>query len=85
MVQNDLDSFLSGTHTFFNDLEKAAFAIRPELHLLKNSLLEGGFETVLMSGSGSSFFCFGDGTLPKQSDLSVFPASFISRSLNSWY
>lgn len=85
ILQRDLDAFLSGSLSYFNDLEKPAFEIKPELKQLKMRLLEGGFETVLLSGSGSAFFCLGHGTLPTDLDLTIFPAQFLNRSLFSWY
>jgi 4-diphosphocytidyl-2-C-methyl-D-erythritol kinase len=84
-LQRDLDAFLSGSLSYFNDLEKPAFEINPELKKLKTSLLESGFEIVLMSGSGSAFFCLGKGTLPPHPDLRIFPAHFMNRSLFDWY
>lgn len=84
-VKRDLDGFLSGSLPYFNDLEKPAFEIRPELLELKTFLLECGFETVLMSGSGSSFFCLGEGKIPEQSNLTLIHAFYINRSLLNWY
>jgi 4-diphosphocytidyl-2-C-methyl-D-erythritol kinase len=85
LFEKDLEIFLSGSLPYFNDLEKAAFEVKPELKILKNQLLEAGFETVLMSGSGSAFFCFGEGILPSNPDLTVFPVHFMNRNLWSWY
>jgi 4-diphosphocytidyl-2-C-methyl-D-erythritol kinase len=85
VVQRDLNAFLSGSAPYFNDLEKPAFEIKPELYQLKNSLLKRGFETVLMSGSGSAFFCIGHGEIPKDSELTLFPAYYVNRSLFQWY
>jgi len=53
-----LASFLSGSGSFpmRNDLESAAFVIRPELRILKDQLLASGAEMALMSGSGSCFW-----------------------------
>lgn len=85
MIQGDLDAFLLGSLPYFNDLEKPAFEINPELHQLKVSLLESGFEVVLMSGSGSAFFCFGQGSLPERKDLTIFPVHFMNRTLLDWY
>ncbi len=85
IVQEDLDSFLSGCLPYFNDLEKPALEIEPELYRLKTSLLKGGFEGVLMSGSGSAFFCLGQGVLPKHPHLTFFSAHYIHRSPSSWY
>jgi 4-diphosphocytidyl-2-C-methyl-D-erythritol kinase len=84
-TQGDLEAFLSGSLPYFNDLEKPAFEMKPELYQLKTLLLESGFEVALMSGSGSAFFCLGQGTLPKQSDLTIFPAYFVNRTLFNWY
>jgi len=83
--QSDLPAFLSGSLPYFNDLEQAAFKINPELNQLKISLLEQGFETVMMSGSGSAFFCLGHGTFPRREDLTLFPVRFIYRTLSDWY
>ncbi len=85
LVQRDLDLFLSGSLPYFNDLEKPAFEIKPELYQLKVWLLKNGFEVALMSGSGSAFFCLGQGTPFKQSDLIIFPAHFVNRTLFNWY
>jgi 4-diphosphocytidyl-2-C-methyl-D-erythritol kinase len=85
VIQRDLDTFLSGALPYFNDLEKPAFEIKPELQQLKSVLLKNGFEVVLMSGSGSSFFCIGKGEVPQLNDLSIFPAQYLNRSLLQWY
>ena len=83
--QRDLERFLSGSLLPFNDLETPAFEINPALLKLRNELLDSGFETVLMSGSGSSFFCFGEGTVPKDPGLSAYPVRFINRQSTRWY
>lgn len=69
---------------FFNDLEKPAFLLKPEMQILKEKLQESGFKAVLMSGSGSSFICLGEGLL-LDSDLWRAKCRFISRSENGWY
>lgn len=84
-IQRDLDDFLAGSLPYFNDLERPAFEIRPELEKLKKELLASGFETVLLSGSGSSFFCIGSGKAPSDSQLAVYPVQFTNRSLDQWY
>ncbi len=81
----DKEMFLQGTLPYFNDLELAAFEARPELKEIKTSLFQSGFKTVLMSGSGSSFFCMGEGRLPHQTNVKVFSARFINRSPMQWY
>jgi 4-diphosphocytidyl-2-C-methyl-D-erythritol kinase len=85
ICQRDLDAFLAGELTYFNDLEAPAFKIRPELEQLKMRLMVRGFDTVLMTGSGSAFFCLGEGTPPEHRDLAVFPVHFINRTLSEWY
>eukprot|EP00928_Gymnodinium_smaydae_P014769 TRINITY_DN15429_c0_g1_i1.p1 TRINITY_DN15429_c0_g1~~TRINITY_DN15429_c0_g1_i1.p1 ORF type:complete len:451 (-),score=86.69 TRINITY_DN15429_c0_g1_i1:200-1552(-) len=49
-------------HTqWVNDLEKPAFTVCPELGELKKFLEEDwGFDSVLMSGSGTTIFCLGE-------------------------
>jgi 4-diphosphocytidyl-2-C-methyl-D-erythritol kinase len=71
------------TISYFNDLETSAFEIRPELQILKQNLLSSGFTTVLMSGSGSSLFCLGEGKIPPS--LKAFPAYYLNRSQKNWY
>lgn len=70
---------------YFNDLEKSAFTLAPKLQEIKLALLQGGFEVVLMSGSGSSFFCLGQGSVPSDIDCLSFNAHFISREIGQWY
>jgi 4-diphosphocytidyl-2-C-methyl-D-erythritol kinase len=83
--QNDLELFLAGRLNPFNDLEQAAFEVSPELKDLKIFLLKRGFETVLMTGSGSAFFCLGKGEVPSYPDLSVFYVRFLNRESSNWY
>ena len=80
-----LAQHLKGQFQCFNDLEVPAFHIRPALSHLKQQLQGCGFAHVLMSGSGSSFFCLGgppEVTLP---EMAIFSASFTSRSQEGWY
>jgi 4-diphosphocytidyl-2-C-methyl-D-erythritol kinase len=83
-AHNDLDQFLSSP-SYFNDLEQAAFEARPELVSLKSELLQYGFDTVLMTGSGSAFFCMGQGEIPSNSNLLAFSTRFINRPSFKWY
>lgn len=78
------NQFGAGYSTYFNDLEKAAFLVLPELKALKASLIECGFDTVLMTGSGSAFFCIGDGT-PTLNLPFIQKTQFINRKADSWY
>ena len=70
---------------YFNDLEKPAFERLPKLAALKNLLISQGFETVVMSGSGSAFFCLGKGVPPSIPGLFTAHSSFINREMNQWY
>lgn len=78
-----LASFQRGEPLYFNDLEAPAFLLIPELKKLKSELQVAGFSTVLMSGSGSSFFCLGEGTLPSQ-PVQCFDTQFVHRA-STWF
>eukprot|EP00592_Proboscia_alata_P007093 CAMPEP_0194356790 /NCGR_PEP_ID=MMETSP0174-20130528/4358_1 /TAXON_ID=216777 /ORGANISM="Proboscia alata, Strain PI-D3" /LENGTH=409 /DNA_ID=CAMNT_0039126519 /DNA_START=27 /DNA_END=1256 /DNA_ORIENTATION=+ len=90
-----LQQFLSGAtvsdvpaDAYVNDLEQPAFDVLPELRALKDELeTVGGFDRVMMSGSGTSIFCMGQpndldafmAKFGKRDDLSVFSTEFINR------
>lgn len=80
-----LERFLRNEPEYFNDLECSAFEVMPALKHLKENLQGAGFSTVLMSGSGSSFFCLGEGKVPIQNNLEHFRAKFINRNDNGWF
>ncbi len=82
---DDLNAFFSGAFGYFNDLEKPAFELNSKLYDLKQLLLSRGFHTVLLSGSGSSFFCLGEGTIPEDNNLFVYQGRFMNRNCNDWY
>jgi len=87
----------SGQDKYVNDLETPALSLLPDLKTLKEKLMnEYGFDSVAMSGSGTSFFAIGKPTkeltepLLNAPDLpwpvQVFKTSFINRpSLDVWY
>ena len=81
--QSDLDQFLCEKSLYVNDLEKPAFEVQPELKILKDNLLQSGFDRVLMTGSGSAFFCLGEGRPPV--DTFAFRSQFINRNPALWY
>lgn len=84
--QEVLKSFRSQNPLYFNDLEQPAFTCMPMLSTLKKTLCESGFKTVLMSGSGSAFFCLGEGQLDHlPSNLYSCVTSFTKRTPDSWY
>ncbi len=75
-----------------NDLEPAAFALKPPLRAVKQALLDLGFRFVLMTGSGSAFYCVGApkqtrflSSSPHLAGISFFPVSFLSRSADHWF
>jgi ADP-L-glycero-D-manno-heptose 6-epimerase len=83
-----LDSFLSGSPLFFNDLEHSAFQICPALCDVKRSLQESGFPTVVMTGSGSAFICIGLSAAPKIdkiNGLAMTPVLPLQRQAKGWY
>jgi len=88
--QQPLKSFLAGPFAPFNDLEIAAFALLPELAMLKKDLLALGFKEVWLAGSGSSMLC----VEPTETPPPTLPAKFegfsqlcraIYRPINGWY
>lgn len=83
--QKALTSFFNGSSTYFNDLEKPAFDLLPSLATLKQKLLNFGFSNVLMSGSGSSFFCVGEADPADVSDCLTFKVHYLQRQSNFWY
>lgn len=87
-IQNsvhDLSQFLSGNLLPFNDLEEVAFKINPDLLELKNQLIQQGFHTVLMTGSGSAFFCLGKAFPLTHATVTNFAANYCQRSAKEWY
>lgn len=70
---------------FFNDLEPASFRLLPQLKAVKEELLSCGFTQVVMTGSGSAFFCFGSSSQSPPSSIALTPVHFLSRSSNAWW
>lgn len=70
---------------FCNDLEKPALEIKPELMNLKKELIAAGYKKVLMTGSGSAFYCLGDVQFSKREGLAIYSTKFINRNQNNWY
>jgi len=84
--RNVLNGFLTGNPDYFNDLEPAAFIALPALKTLKNELKNKGFETVLMSGSGSAFFCINETEIIDINNFAfVCKTDFLTRTKNNWY
>ncbi|VHO03764.1 4-(cytidine 5'-diphospho)-2-C-methyl-D-erythritol kinase [Candidatus Rhabdochlamydia sp. T3358] len=68
-----------------NDLEPAAFYLKPELQIIKHQLLEMGFTQVSITGSGTAFICFGSLEKPESSEIIFYPVHFLQRKLGYWY
>ncbi len=72
-------------NSYFNDLETAAFQLCPSLILLREQLYNLGFTTAVMTGSGSSFFCFGQVLNPSLKNVDFYPVEFVQRQEGKWY
>ena len=78
---------------YINDLEQPAFDCLPELKALKDRLAaEGNFDSVFMTGSGSTIVGIGSDTVPSflvedpaYKDVFVSPARLLTRDGNHWY
>lgn len=82
-----LDEFLAGKESYFNDLEAPAIQLMPSLTGFKAALSSLGFQHVLMSGSGTAFFCIGERKKSMPQEFKDFhqSACFINRRLIEWY
>ena len=80
-----LDAALDGRLDCFNDLEEAAIKLAPPLRQLRQRLLDLGCTTVLLAGSGSSFFCWGNNTPPEIPGTQTFHTRFTNRNPDCWY
>lgn len=70
---------------YFNDLEAPAFSLLPELADLKLALLNSGFHTVQMSGTGTAFFCLGRPKDALPEHLLSSSLGYHNRAPGSWY
>ena len=70
---------------YVNDLEIPAFALQPRLRKIREHLLNMGFSQVVMTGSGSTFFCLGNVTPKPIDDLSYYSVQGTQRTFTSWY
>lgn len=74
----------------YNDLEATALRLDPELRLLNETLRLQYGNQVLLSGSGSSFFCLGQqaphfGEHDRWQQCRVFQAKPLYKKENAWY
>lgn len=83
-IERILNSFYEEEPQYFNDLEFAAFQLKPELKKLRQELVNQGFTTVQMTGSGTAFFCLGNGE-KKIKDLFSCQVRFLNRNKDAWY
>lgn len=74
-----------GEQEYYNDLEDAAFTLLPRLREIKETLLAAGFSTVLLSGSGTAFFCLGNVMPPNIVGTASIKVKFINRTATRWY
>lgn len=79
-----LGKALTGSVEGVNDLEYAACALRPDLWELKEGLIHLGFETVVMTGSGTGFYCMGPVEHPSLPNIDFWKTTYLSRQ-DQWY
>ncbi len=82
-LKSKINTFLGSgdISTLENELEFTTFTIFPELERIKMKMESLGLDNVLMSGTGSSLFCFPSET-QKTALRSVFPDIFIGELLD---
>jgi len=68
-----------------NQLEQSAFAVMPKLAMVKKQLLDNGFRRVVMTGSGSGFYCFGNPQNMHMEGITLYPVENIDRPFDQWY
>ncbi len=84
-LENLSKNFCKDFSFHYNDLEIAAFSIEPRLREMKQRLLNMGFDEVVMTGSGSCFFCLGTRTPISEKDLVFRFVKNCQREENKWY
>lgn len=81
-----LSNAVQGKLILNNDLEQAAFTLKPKLQIIKHKLLQMGFAQVSMTGSGTAFICFGDlETSPQLPGIVFYPVRSLQRKSGFWY
>jgi 4-diphosphocytidyl-2-C-methyl-D-erythritol kinase len=78
-------NYSESNYLFFNDLEEAALRLEPSLKDLKRDLQGLGFMTVIMTGSGTAFFCLGEVLDPYLEQVSFFSVEILTRTEGSWW
>ena len=77
-----------GEFPCFNDLEDSACKLAPELVCVKEKLEKQNLDNVVLSGSGSAFFCMGDVkhyTEHKEEGVESFRVNYLNRKEGEWY
>ena len=84
--EDSLRPYDFGDIVYLNDLECFAFEAEPRLKLVKETLLRE-FAVVMMTGSGTAFFCSAPLHTEVQfmEDLLYHPVSSIHRKEQEWY
>ncbi|MEC7840438.1 MAG: 4-(cytidine 5'-diphospho)-2-C-methyl-D-erythritol kinase [Chlamydiota bacterium] len=81
---DDLLRYSKGEFVCYNDLQDAAFSQAPELQLTYDRISKMNFDTVVLSGSGSSFFALGEGSSQPE-DIWCKSVRPVSRDHGYWY
>lgn len=81
LIPRDPRGSLKRYPEFYNDLEIPSFRLEPRLKNLQETL-QGHFKTVVMTGSGTAFFCL-EGHPPLMEGVAFFP--FQSAQRSKWY
>ncbi|MCH9630928.1 MAG: 4-diphosphocytidyl-2-C-methyl-D-erythritol kinase [Chlamydiia bacterium] len=68
-----------------NDLEYPAFKLENSLLQFKKELKQVGFNKVVMTGSGTTFMCFGNAQVANISNALFQKVSSISKHSTSWF
>lgn len=85
-IESVLEDFYKDNFFCFNDLEKPAVTLMPELSFLKESLINCSAPHICLCGSGSSFFSLASlKQLKLTADYEIYHASFCRREENGWY
>jgi len=80
-----LEEWRRGKICTYNDLEKPAFEQLPLLKTLREELVHQGYQHVTLTGSGTSFFCFGEKKPSLPDSIYCQRAHFLERTPDGWY
>jgi 4-diphosphocytidyl-2-C-methyl-D-erythritol kinase len=88
--QRELPGLFEASYTdqqpsYFNDLQQAANTVNPMQDVIQRQLATAGFEVVVMTGSGSAFFCIGNGAVSLPPGYELLPVNYLSRTEDGWY